>query len=140
MAKLAGPPWARIKKEYLEGVPPRDLGRKYGIKAKSVSDKARREGWVRKKSDIIEKIAEKVEYDLTELKARAVKELELIAFTEIKKTKINMHNKMNALTSILNLCSENEKNQKAPKKEIPEDIKSLNHDELMESINQYLDE
>ena len=48
MAKTT--PWNKIKKEYLDGVTPKELAIKYKIKARSISDKAYEEDWKEEKT------------------------------------------------------------------------------------------
>lgn len=53
-----------IKARYLKGEKPKDIGPDYGLTAKQVSDLVRREGWKRKKTQIIEKVDVFVEDEL----------------------------------------------------------------------------
>ncbi len=45
-------PWNIIKAAYLEGVTPKQLAEKYGITAKSIREKASKEGWTNEKATI----------------------------------------------------------------------------------------
>lgn len=56
MAK--GIAWVKIKSEYLQGVTPKELGEKYGLTAKQISDKANKEKWVAEKAKMCEKVRE----------------------------------------------------------------------------------
>jgi hypothetical protein len=60
MAKTT--PWNKIKKEYLDGVPVKEIAEKYKIKPRSISDKAYDEDWKEEKA----RIAENVRYDVEE--------------------------------------------------------------------------
>lgn len=65
MAKTT--PWNKIKKEYLDGVPPKELAIKYKIKARSISDKAYEEDWKEEKTRIAENIRDDVQSRIKEL-------------------------------------------------------------------------
>lgn len=54
-------PWNKIKAEYLQGVTPRELAKKYNLKPRQISDKANRNGWLIEKSRICEKASENVQ-------------------------------------------------------------------------------
>nr|DAH96309.1 MAG TPA: Protein of unknown function (DUF1804) [Caudoviricetes sp.] len=54
-------PWHKIKAEYLQGVTPRELAKKYNLKPRQISDKANRNGWLIEKSRICEKTSENVQ-------------------------------------------------------------------------------
>lgn len=59
--------WLAIQARYLKGDKPKDIGADYGFTAKQISDKARNEGWVRKKAELFEKVAIATEDITTEL-------------------------------------------------------------------------
>ena len=59
-------PWAEIKMDYLKQIPPRELAKKYKIKAKSISDKANEERWMDERSKISENIRNNVEEEISE--------------------------------------------------------------------------
>jgi uncharacterized protein YjcR len=65
MAKTT--PWNKIKKEYLDGVPVKELAIKYKIKARSISDKAYEEDWKEEKTRIAENIRDDVQEKIKEL-------------------------------------------------------------------------
>lgn len=65
MAKTT--PWNKIKKEYLDGVPVKELAIKYKIKARSISDKAYEEDWKEEKTRIAENIRDDVQSRIKEL-------------------------------------------------------------------------
>lgn len=73
MAKQKKLNWAAIKKRYLQGEKPKDIAVDYGLTAKQVSDKASYEGWIRKKTEISEKVATDVEDDLKALCSATIK-------------------------------------------------------------------
>lgn len=74
MAKTT--PWLLIKKEYLQGITPKELSVKYKIKAKQISDKANEEKWVDKKKKISENIREQTEEYIKNLTRKALNALE----------------------------------------------------------------
>ena len=65
MAKTT--PWNKIKKEYLDGVPVKELAIKYKIKARSISDNAYEEDWKEEKTRIAENIRDDVQSRIKEL-------------------------------------------------------------------------
>ena len=73
MAKTT--PWNKIKKEYLEGVSPKDLASKYGIAAKSIHEKASKEHWVDEKASICKNVQEDVQEQIKELTNLALQAL-----------------------------------------------------------------
>lgn len=76
MAKCT--PWNKIKKEYLEGVTPKELALKYKIKAKTISDKAYEENWKEEKTKISENIRENTEERIKGLTNKAFDALEMV--------------------------------------------------------------
>lgn len=71
-------PWAKIKKEYLEGVTPRELALKYKIKARKISDKAYEDKWKTEKKKISENIRENTEDRINNLTNKAFDALEQV--------------------------------------------------------------
>lgn len=79
--------WAKIKKEYLEGMSPKELEAKYGTPAKSISNKAYEEDWTSKKQKISEEIEEISKERLLNLTNLALDKLEgVLNRDEIKDT------------------------------------------------------
>ena len=70
--------WNKIKKEYLEGVTPKELALKYKIKAKSISDKAAKEKWTIEKSKICANILQNTEDRIKGLTNKAFIALEQV--------------------------------------------------------------
>lgn len=64
--------WTKIKAEYLQNVPPRELAKKYKIKAKAISDRADHEGWRKEKSQISENVRKNVEEDIKDGATEAI--------------------------------------------------------------------
>ena len=85
MAKTT--PWIKIKAEYFQGVTPAELGEKYGLTAKQVSDKANKEKWTADKSKICEEVRNKVQSKIDKITSLALKRLEDVLSD--KKTKTN---------------------------------------------------
>jgi uncharacterized protein YjcR len=73
MAKTT--PWNKIKKEYLNGVSPKELSSKYGIAAKSIHEKASKEHWVDEKASICKNVQEDVQEQIKELTNLALQAL-----------------------------------------------------------------
>lgn len=71
-------PWNEVKADYLAGITPRELAKKYKIKAKTISDKANEEFWVGEKSKISEKIRKKTALKILKLTDSALLNLEKI--------------------------------------------------------------
>ena len=64
MAKTT--PWNKIKKDYLNGITPKELASKYKITAKSIHEKASKENWVDERASICKNLQESVQ-ELTNL-------------------------------------------------------------------------
>lgn len=73
MAKTT--PWTKIKAEYLQGVTPQMLAKKYKLTAKQVSDKATKEKWTFEKSEICVNIRENIQDKIQGLTNNALKVL-----------------------------------------------------------------
>lgn len=71
-------PWNKIKKEYLEGVTPKELALKYKIKAKSISNKANKEKWAIEKEKISENLSKNTEDRIKGLTNKAFDALEQV--------------------------------------------------------------
>lgn len=80
-------PWTKIKAEYLQGAFPRELAKKYKIKAKAISDKANKEQWVSEKSEICENVRKNVEEDINEGATEAVAYLRKVVNNPKEETK-----------------------------------------------------
>lgn len=70
MAKTTS--WLSIKKEYLEGVAPKELAVKYKIKAQAIYDKANAEQWKSEKSRIVEKTLGQIESKIDRISNKAL--------------------------------------------------------------------
>lgn len=86
MANKKTTPWNNIKSEYLHGVTPKELGEKYNLTAKQISDKANKEGWVAEKSKISENVREKSQQKIDRLTSIALSRLEDVLNNECVKT------------------------------------------------------
>jgi transposase len=75
-------PWTKIKKEYLEGVTPRDLAAKYGVSAKTIGDKASDGFWTQKKREISEKVERDVQERIKSYADIALQELNKVLIDE----------------------------------------------------------
>jgi len=71
-------PWNKIKKEYLEGVTPKELAAKYKISAKDIGDKASHDGWTAKKREISVKVEQTVQERIVGLTTKALDALEKV--------------------------------------------------------------
>lgn len=80
-------PWLEIKADYLKQIPPRELAKKYKVKAKAISDKANEEGWKEEKTKISENVRINVEEEITEGTNEAVKYLREVVNNEDETTK-----------------------------------------------------
>lgn len=65
MAKTT--PWNKIKKEYLDGVAPKELAVKYKIPAKSIHEKSSKENWIEEKASISKNLQVDVQEKIKEL-------------------------------------------------------------------------
>jgi CRISPR/Cas system CMR subunit Cmr6 (Cas7 group RAMP superfamily) len=73
MAKTT--PWNKIKADYLNGVTPKELAKKYSLTPKQIHDKANRDSWVKEKTSIAEKTREDVQERIKELTNLALETL-----------------------------------------------------------------
>ena len=80
MAK--GIAWVKLKAEYLQGVTPKELGEKYGLTAKQISDKANKENWVAEKARICEKVRENTEEKIDRITSIALRRLEDVLLSD----------------------------------------------------------
>lgn len=60
-------PWNEIKAEYLQGVTPKELAKKYSIAAKTIHEKASKESWVDEKASIYKNLQEVTQERLASL-------------------------------------------------------------------------
>ncbi len=80
-------PWNKIKADYLTGITPKELGEKYNMKPKAISDKANEEGWVKQKSKIAEKVRISVEEEIKNGSTEAVAYLRSVINDSNEETK-----------------------------------------------------
>lgn len=73
MAKTT--PWTKIKAEYLQGVTPKDLAKKYDLTSQQIRSKASKEKWINEKVAIGNKITQNIEYKITQYSNRALEVL-----------------------------------------------------------------
>jgi len=66
MQKKSSPEWNKIKKDFLNGVPRRDICEKYGLSYATLNRKIHIEEWVKSKEKIIRKTIEKTEEKIIE--------------------------------------------------------------------------
>lgn len=66
------PAWNKIKREYLEGVKPAELAKKYGTTSGSIRSKASKEKWLNDKITLSDKVQQKVENRITKLTNKAL--------------------------------------------------------------------
>lgn len=76
MAKTT--PWNKIKKEYLDGVPVKEIAEKYKIKPRAISDKAYDEDWKEEKERIAENVRDDVQKQIKELTNLALQALKSV--------------------------------------------------------------
>lgn len=76
MAKTT--PWNKIKKEYLEGVSPKDLATKYATTSNAIRSKACKEKWGREKETICNNVQQTVEERIKTLTNKALQALESV--------------------------------------------------------------
>lgn len=92
-------PWLQVKAEYLNGVTPKEIGKKYGVTAKQVSDKAYQEGWMNDKAKMLENVRKNTEKKIESLTILALKTLEEI----IKEPYTDHSVKVSACRSVLDV-------------------------------------
>lgn len=84
MAKTT--PWNKIKAEYLQGVTPKELAKKYGLTAEQVSNKAGRDKWTKQKNEIQQKTQENVQDKIQKYVDTIIDNLYNIVIDEDEKT------------------------------------------------------
>lgn len=92
-------PWNKIKAEYLTGVKPADLARKYKIPAKSISNKAVANKWASKKQQIAAKTVENIEAEIQAAIAKSVKDIVENQKLETEELKDRLYNRLLKLLS-----------------------------------------
>ena len=80
-------PWNKIKADYLTGITPQELGEKYSIKPKTISDKAHVEGWTDEKTKISENLRMSVEEEIKNGSTEAVAYLRSVVNNADEETK-----------------------------------------------------
>lgn len=73
MAKTT--PWNKIKKEYLDGVAPKELAEKYKLTPKQIHEKVSKENWVDEKASISKNLQADVQTRIKELTNLALETL-----------------------------------------------------------------
>lgn len=68
-------PWTRIKAEYLQGVTPQGLAKKYKLTVKQLSDKAYRDKWKDERAKIYEKTRENIQDKIQKYSNEAIEVL-----------------------------------------------------------------
>ncbi len=115
MAKIT--PWTKIKAEYLQGATPKELALKYKTKAKTITEKASKEGWVVEKTIICNNLQEIIQDKIKDLSNNALEVLnEVMNSPEAKDA-----DKISAAKAILDVSG-----LKTQKQEITGDIKTTN--------------
>lgn len=71
-------PWLKIKKEYLEGIKPCILAKKYNTTSNTIRSKACKENWSEKKTTISNNVQQKVEDRINGLTNKAFNALEQV--------------------------------------------------------------
>lgn len=103
------PQWNKIKAEYLQGVAPKDLAKKYKVAAKTIHEKASKENWVDEKASICKNLQEKLKGRIEGLTNLALEALEAV----ITNPEAENKDKVAASKAILDISG-----LKASKKEI----------------------
>ena len=113
MAKTT--PWTKIKAEYLQGVTPQMLAKKYKLTAKQVSNKAYAENWANENKKIQENLRQNVQDKIQALSNNALEVLSEVMNDPETENK----DKVSAARAILDVSG-----LKSVKQEITADVKS----------------
>jgi len=113
MTKLT--PWTKIKAEYLQGVTPQSLAKKYKLTAKQVSNKAYAENWADENKKIQENLRQNVEDKIKTLSNNALEVLSEVMNDPEAENK----DKVSAARAILDVSG-----LKSVKQEVTADVKS----------------
>ncbi len=108
-------PWTKIKAEYLQGVTPQMLAKKYKLTEKQISDKAYRDKWKDEKAKIYEKTRKNIQDKIQALSNNALEVLSEVMNDPEAENK----DKVSAARAILDVSG-----LKSVKQEITADVKS----------------
>lgn len=113
MAKTT--PWTKIKAEYLQGVTPKDLAKKYGLTSQQVRSKASKEKWGVDKVTIINNVTQNTQDRIESLTNNALEVLSEVMNSPSAEDK----DKVSAARAILDVSG-----LKSIKQEVKANVKS----------------
>ncbi len=79
-------PWVQIKSEYLLGVTPKELAKKYGLDSKTIHEKASKENWTEEKARICKNLQVHTQEQVQRITLLALKRLEDVLTEDMVKT------------------------------------------------------
>lgn len=128
MAKTT--PWNKIKADYLNGVTPKELAKKYSLTPKQIHDKANRDSWVKEKTSIAEKTRESVQERIKELTDLALETLcEVIKADDSK-----YQDKVSASKAILDISGLKTQKHELENKGISIVVADKEHKKMLEDL------
>lgn len=79
-------PWVQIKSEYLLGVTPKELAKKYGLDSKTIHEKASKENWTGEKARICKNLQVHTQEQVQRITLLALRRLEDVLTEDMVKT------------------------------------------------------
>lgn len=79
-------PWVQIKSEYLLGVTPKELAKKYGLDSKTIHEKASKENWTEEKARICKNLQVHTQEQVQRITLLALRRLEDVLTEDMVKT------------------------------------------------------
>ena len=108
-------PWLKLKAEYLQGVTPQMLAKKYKLTSKQIRDKANRGNWANEKATIRDKTRQNLQNKIDVLSNNALEVLSEV----MNNLETENKDKVSAARAILDVSG-----LKSVKQEITADVKS----------------
>jgi ribosome recycling factor len=113
--------WNEVKTDYLKGITPKELAKKYKTTARAISDKVYEENWKEEKTRISENIRENVQDRIQQLTNKSLNRLEsVIDNPEAKDSDI-----VSACKAILDLSGLKSSNQNVNLNTEPVEVKFI---------------
>lgn len=67
--------WGRVRQSYMAGASYEELAKKYGVKVKTIQNRASKEGWVQEKGKIAEEVGEKIHARVVRARVKQLEKL-----------------------------------------------------------------
>lgn len=67
--------WGRVRQSYMAGASYQELAKKYGLKVKTIQNRASKEGWTKEKGKIKEEVGEKIRQRVVRVRVQELEKL-----------------------------------------------------------------